>query len=141
MSSCLEYEENRWLVFNGDDPLTTCYPDQRRLALQNPKIIDPPGEHFLYNKYHPRLLGLILERTTGQTVTEYLQKRIWDPIGMEFEGPWSIDSEAGNSEKMGTGVNACAIDFAKFGRMFLKQGGWNGQQVISQQWVSESTQP
>ena len=141
MSSGLEYEENRWLVFNGDDPLTTYYPDQRRLALQNTKIIDPPGEYFLYNKYHPQLLGMILERTTGQTVTEYLQKRIWDPIGMEFGGSWSIDSEAGNFEKMETGVNARAIDFAKFGQLFLNQGRWNGQQVISQQWVAESTNP
>jgi CubicO group peptidase (beta-lactamase class C family) len=61
--------------FNGDDPLTTYYPDQRQLALENTHIIDSPGKYFLYNKYHPQLLGLILERTTGKSVTEYMQ--VW----------------------------------------------------------------
>ena len=141
MSSGLEYKENRFPGLNGDDVLTTYYPDQRLLALQNTKIIDPPGEYFLYNKYHPQLLGMILERSTGSSVTEYLQSKIWDSIGMEFDGSWSIDSESSDFEKMETGVNARAIDFAKFGQLFLNGGVWNVKQVISQTWVKESTQP
>jgi len=141
MSSGLEYEEDRFLGLNGDDALTTYYPDQRQLALENTNIIDPPGQYFLYNKYHPQLLGMILERTTGVSVTEYLQEKIWDPLGMEFDGSWSIDSEASDFEKMETGVNARAIDFAKFGHLFLNDGTWNGRQVISSKWIAESTQP
>jgi len=141
MSSGLEYKENRFPGLNGDDALTTYYPDQRQLALQNTKIIDPPGKYFLYNKYHPQLLGMILERTTGSSVTKYLQRKIWDPIGMEFGGSWSVDSESSDFEKMETGVNACAIDFAKFGQLFLNGGAWSGRQVISQAWMAESTQP
>lgn len=141
MSSGLEYKENRFPGLNGDDALTTYYPDQRFLALQNTKIIDLPGAYFLYNKYHPQLLGMILERTTGRSVTEYLQRKIWNPLGMEFGGSWSIDSEASNFEKMETGVNARAIDFAKFGQLFLNRGVSNDQQVISQAWIEESTKP
>lgn len=141
MSSGLEYKENRFLGLNGDDALTTYYPDQRQLALQNTKIIDLPGAYFLYNKYHPQLLGMILERTTGYSVTEYLQRKIWDPLGMEFGGSWSIDSEASDFEKMETGVNARVIDFAKLGQLFLNGGIWNGEQLISQAWVAELTQP
>lgn len=70
MSSGLDYKANRILIFNGDDPLTTFYPNQRKLALTNTRIIDPPGQYFLYNKYHPQLLGMILERTTGMSVTK-----------------------------------------------------------------------
>ena len=141
MSSGFEYKENRFFGLNGDDALTTYYPDQRHLALSNTKIVDPPGAYFLYNKYHPQLLGMILERTTGRSVTEYLQSKIWDPLGMEFGGSWSIDSEASDFEKMETGINARAIDFARFGQLFLNEGAWNGQQVISAAWVRESTQP
>jgi CubicO group peptidase (beta-lactamase class C family) len=141
MSSGLEYKEVRFPGLNSDDPLTAYFPDQRQLALQNTKIIDPPGEYFSYNKYHPQLLGMILERTTGVTVTEYLQAKIWDPLGMEFVGSWSIDSEESDFEKMETGVNGRAIDFAKFGQLFLNDGRWNGKQVISSEWVVESTQP
>jgi len=140
MSSGLEYKEFRPLLFNSDDILTSYYPDQRKISLENTHIIDPPGLHFQYNKYHPQLLGMILERTTGMPVTTYMQTRIWDKLGMEFDGSWSIDSKTSDFEKMETGVNARAIDFAKFGVLFLNGGRWQGNQVIPEAWVNESTQ-
>ncbi|HMB40865.1 MAG TPA: serine hydrolase [Balneolaceae bacterium] len=141
MTSGLEYDKNRLFLFNGDDPLTTYYPDQRKLALENTHITTNPGSTFDYNKYHPQLLGMILERTTGMLVTEYLQLKIWDPLGMEFDGSWSLDSEESGFEKMETGVNARAIDFAKFGRLFLNNGRWQGEQLLPEWWVNESTSP
>ena len=141
MASGLEYKEFRPLLLNSDDILTTYYPDQRKIALENTHIIDPAGQYFQYNKYHPQLLGMILERTTGMSVSDYLQTRIWDKLGMEFGGSWSIDSRASDFEKMETGLNARAIDFAKFGVLFLDGGNWQGDQVISKAWVDESTQP
>ncbi len=139
MASGLEYESDRTWILNGDDPLTTYYPDQRKAALEFTNIIDAPGEYFQYNKYHPQLLGMILERTTGTTVTAYLQDKLWDPVGMEFGGSWSIDSEGSGLEKMETGINARAIDFAKLGRLYLKNGNWNGAQVLPAEWVAKST--
>jgi len=58
---------------------------------------------------------------------------------MEFDGSWSLDSEQSGFEKMECGINAKAIDFAKFVRLFLHNGNWNGVQVIPAEWVSEST--
>ncbi|MCB1325348.1 MAG: serine hydrolase [Spirochaetales bacterium] len=141
MASGLEYEEFRPLLFNSDDVLTTYYPDQRRIALENTRISGPPGAVFRYNKYHPQLLGLILERTTGMSVADYLQTRVWEPLGMEYDGSWSTDSELSDFEKMETGVNARAIDFAKFGALFLHRGRWQGRQLISENWVIDSTAP
>ena len=141
MASGLDYQASRPLDINGDDPLTTYFPDQRKLSLENTYIIDPPGQYFRYNKYHPQLLGMILERTTGMSVTKYLQKKIWGPLGMEYDGSWSIDSQQSDFEKMESGVNARAIDFAKFGELFLNDGSWQGRQIISKQWVDESTRP
>ena len=141
MASGLEYEEFRPLLFNSDDILTSYYPNQRKISLENTHIIALPGEYFRYNKYHPQLLGLILERATGMTVTNFLQTRIWGKLGMEFDGSWSTDSKASDFEKMETGVNARALDFAKFGILFLNGGNWQGEQVIPKAWVDESTRP
>jgi CubicO group peptidase (beta-lactamase class C family) len=129
------------LVLNGDDPLTTYYPDQRKLALERTRISDLPGARFRYQKHHPQLLGMILERTTGRSVTSYPQTRLWDRLGMEFEGSWSLDSDASGFEKMETGVNARAIDFAKLGVLYLNGGRWHDTQIISGAWVAEATQP
>lgn len=139
MSSGLDYQAIRWALLNGDDPIATYYPDQRKAALEFTHILDSPGEYFLYNKYHPQLLGLVLERTTGKSVAEYMQEKIWDPIGMEFDGSMSIDSEVSGFEKMEAGINARAIDFAKFGRLYLNNGEWDHVQVMPSEWIHDST--
>jgi len=139
MSSGIEYDGLGGL--DGDDSKTYYYPDLRKLALKETTIVDSPGSGFLYNNYHPLLLGIILERATGMSVTDYLEARIWQPIGMEFDGSWSLDSETSGFEKMESGINGRAIDFAKFGRLFLNNGNWDGTQVLPTDWIVESTRP
>jgi len=134
MSSGIKYAEFPFV--SGDDAKTYYFPDLRQLVLEDTHIAAQPGEHFFYNNYHPLLLGMILERATGSTVTEYLEENIWQPVGMEFDGSWSLD-EAG-FEKMESGINARAIDFAKFGRLYLNDGRWNGTQIIAAEWVVDS---
>ena len=132
MSSGIKYSEP------PDNATTYYYPDLRSLALEKTRIIDSPRNIFHYNNFHPLLLGLILERATGSSVSDYLQEKIWKPIGMEFPGSWSLDENG--FEKMESGINARAIDFAKFGRLYLNQGNWDGMQVVPAKWVADSTQ-
>ncbi len=136
MSSGIDYREFTFL--NGDNSLTYYHPDLRQLALSETEVVDQPGNHFLYNNYHPLLLGIILERATGQPVAEYLEQKIWQRIGMEYPGSWSLDRTG--FEKMESGINARAIDFAKFGRLYLNEGRWDDVQVIPEAWVAESIQ-
>lgn len=138
MSSGIHYSDDIPLL-NDDGTKTYLYLDLRQLALTHTHIAESPGAHFLYNNYHPLLLGMILERATGTSVTNYLEQKIWKPIGMEFEGTWSLDSKDSGFEKMESGINARAIDFAKFGRLFLHKGSWNGVKLIPTDWVGEST--
>jgi len=58
---------------------------------------------------------------------------------METDGSWSLDSTKSGFEKMESGVNARARDFARFGMLFAKEGNWRGKQLISRGWVEEST--
>jgi CubicO group peptidase (beta-lactamase class C family) len=138
MGSGLRYNTDRPLSF-GDDNLTYEFDDLRHLTLTETEVVEPPGESFVYNNYNPLLLGLILERATGRLVTTYLQEKLWTPLGMEYDGSWSLDSEKSKFEKMESGINARAIDFAKFGRLYLNNGNWNGTQIVPSAWVAEST--
>jgi CubicO group peptidase (beta-lactamase class C family) len=101
----------------------------------------PVGEAWHYNNYHPLLEGLLLERVTGMAVADYLQERFWQPMGAEFDASWSLDSEESGFEKMESGINARAIDYARFGMIFLHNGFWNGRQILPESWVRESTSP
>jgi CubicO group peptidase (beta-lactamase class C family) len=137
MASGIRYVDNR-LFLPEDDNLTYGFDDLRHLALTETKVADQPGIEFLYNNYHPLLLGMILERATSMSVTQYLQEKLWTPLGMEFDGSWSLDSAQSGFEKMESGINARAIDFAKFGRLYLNGGSWDGIQIVPADWVRVS---
>lgn len=139
MASGLRFDDDTILLAQ-DDNLTYAFDNLRHLALTETEVVEQPGVTFLYNNYNPLLLGMILERATGKSVTAYLQEKIWDPIGMEYDGSWSLDSEESGFEKMESGINARPVDFAKFGRLYLNGGNWSGIQVIPAEWVAVSTQ-
>ena len=145
MNSGIRYVEGDELPFYyapfADDPLTYYPPDLRKVALSVEASGAPIGQAFLYNNYHPLLEGIILERVTGMHVAEYLQERFWKPMGAEFPASWSLDSEESGFEKMESGINARAIDYARFGLIFLHNGFWNGVQILPESWVRESTEP
>lgn len=139
MASGLRFADNRFPLA-PDHSLTYEFDDLRHLIVTETEVVEAPGVTFLYNDYNPLLLGLILERATGRPVTTYLQEKIWDPIGMEYDGSWSLDSVESGFEKMESSINARAIDYAKFGRLYLNGGNWNGTQVVPEGWVAASTQ-
>jgi CubicO group peptidase (beta-lactamase class C family) len=137
MSSGLRYEEQGtpW----SDDTETYYAPDLRKLALTDSEIVGPPGEQWHYNNFNPLLMGMILERTSSQHVAEFMEARLWQPLGAEADASWSLDSEASGFEKMESGINARAIDFAKLGSLYLHEGEWNGERILPASWVREST--
>jgi len=145
MNSGIRYQSNDEIPFYripfGDDALTYYPPDLRKVALDVQARADPVGRAFRYNNYHLLLEGLIIERATGVHVAEYLQEKFWKPMGAEFPASWSLDSKQSGFEKMESGINARAIDYARFGLIFLHDGSWNGVQIIPEDWVRESTEP
>src|SRR3989338_7518669 len=68
-----------------------------------------------------------------------MNEKIWSQIGTEYPATWSIDQGKDGMEKAFSSINATARDFAKFGRLFLHKGNWNGKQLISKTWTEEST--
>ncbi|TFY98633.1 serine hydrolase domain-containing protein [Ramlibacter rhizophilus] len=127
---------------HGDDAKTYYWPDLRALALDQSRIDGEPGTGWLYNNYHPLLLGLVLERATGMPVAKYLEQRLWQPAGMAAAASWSLDSEAAGFEKMESGVNARTLDFARLGQLMLARGtAEGGRRVLSERTVRLLTSP
>ncbi|WLV24641.1 serine hydrolase [Aciduricibacillus chroicocephali] len=119
-----------------DEAKVYLYPDARKLALS---VVEVTNERFFhYNDYHLLLLGLVLERATGKTISEYLHANILSELGMEFPSYIIMDSEKSSFEKIESGLVMTAIDLAKFGSLYLKSGEWEGKQIIAKQWVHES---
>ena len=136
MRSPISYREG--LAWFTDDAKTYYMTDLRNLALNKTSIDESYHGQFHYNNYHPLLLGIILQRSTGQTVAGYFGERIWAKIGAEYDASWSLDSQETKFEKMESGLNFRSIDFAKIGSMLLHQGTFNGQDVMSAGWIEKS---
>ncbi len=147
MSSGIKYVEDENLfpllgVPFSDDAKTYYYPDLQLLALKEVKHGDETiGKYMHYNNYHPILEGMIIERVTGMPVAKYLKQTIWQPMGAEYGASWSLDSMKTSFEKMESGLNGRAIDFARFGLLYLHKGNLNGNQIVTEKWVKESTSP
>ena len=139
MSSGLRYEEQDAPLPWGDDVSTYYGTDLRAVALDETEIMEEPGVHWLYNNYNPLLLGLVLERATGMPVSDYMATRLWQPLGAEADATWSLDSSVSGFEKLESGVNATPIDYARFGELMLHRGEWDGDQIVSEDWVREAT--
>jgi CubicO group peptidase (beta-lactamase class C family) len=106
--------------------------------IKNLKIENPPGQNYEYISVNSLLLAMIIERSTGRQLNDYLAEKIWQPLGMEYDATWSIDSKAGNQIKAFCCLNARARDFAKLGSLYLNHGQWQGQQLVPKAWVEKS---
>jgi CubicO group peptidase (beta-lactamase class C family) len=100
------------------------------------KIDSEPGKKFKYQSINTELLALAVERATGKKLASYLQEKIWQPLGAEFDAYWNVDSKKYQQEIAFAGLNAAARDFAKLGQLYLNNGTWQGKQVLSPGWVT-----
>ena len=114
--------------------------DLRKLMLSLP-IEQKPGQKFVYQSGDTQLLAMVLEKATKMTLSDFVSKYFWQPMGMEHEAIWQIDHENDGIEKAYCCIASNARDFAKFGKLYLQNGMWNGQQILPVSFVFKSINP
>ena len=95
-----------------------------------------PGSVFAYSQPCTYTLAAIVQRLTGQTLIEYLRPRLLDPLGIDQAG-WQRD--AAGRDLGYTGLHATTDAIARLGLLYLQRGVWNGQRLLSEEWVAEAT--
>ncbi|QIR14592.1 serine hydrolase domain-containing protein [Shewanella aestuarii] len=96
-----------------------------------------PGQAFHYVSMDTHVIGMIIRKVTGKSLVELLQQDIWNNIGMQDDAFWLTDSQ-GAAFALG-GLNVTTQDYARFGRLLLNNGQWNGQQIVSADWIKAAT--
>lgn len=102
----------------------------------NASVNGKPGTEFQYNSLNTYVLSAIITKRTGETLTEYLTPRLFDPLGIT-KYYWETCPKG--ITKGGWGLFLCAEDMAKLGQLYLQRGKWNGQQLVSEYWIEIST--
>ena len=118
------------------EPFEMALTDDWVKAFLEAPVTHPPGTHFLYNSPGTFMLSAIVTKLTGQTVLEYLQPRLFDPLGIHGLD-WETSPHGINTG--GWGLRQRTEDMAKFGQLFLQKGQWKGQQVLPIGWVETAS--
>lgn len=108
-----------------------------RTALKT-KLEDAP-DTFDYRSVNTQLLAMVIEKATGRSLQDYAMEKLWAPLGMEYMATWNDDKK--DMVRAFCCINAAARDFAKFGMLYLKNGLWQGKQVVPSSWIKNSVHP
>jgi CubicO group peptidase (beta-lactamase class C family) len=141
MSSGVRFVEQ----YTGTDDVTRLALDTFMLAggggvpavTQFNDRVAPGGSRFSYASVETQVLGIVLRAATGRPVAEYLQEKIWQPIGAEADATWLVDRSG--QEATFCCLNAVLRDYARLGLLLAHEGNWRGRQLIPAAWVLEAT--
>jgi CubicO group peptidase (beta-lactamase class C family) len=122
--------DSHYQMFNSADPLD--------FLLGRPVISDP-GSEFLYNSGDTNILGEIVRRTSAlATLVEFADRYLFRPLDIETYD-WVTFPLAPEVTFASGGASLRPRDMAKLGALYLSGGVWNGERVVSPEWVDAST--
>ena len=139
MSSGMKWKEKYYSVINITSE--SYFTDDLRSVILGQEIIKKPGQSFRYSSGDTQLLGMVIEKATGTTLTNYLSEKFWKPMGAENSALWQIDSEDSGMEKAYCCIASTARDFARFGKLYINKGKWNDEVILDSSFVDLSINP
>ena len=139
MSSGMKWSEKYYSVINITSE--SYFTDDLRSVVLRQDIIDKPGQSFRYSSGDTQLLGMVIEKATGTTLTNYLSEKFWQPMGAENSALWQIDSAKSGMEKAYCCIASTARDFARFGKLFINKGKWNDEIILDPSYIDLSINP
>lgn len=138
MSSGLNWVESYGGLFNTT---TESYYGPNIMSLiTGLKVVEEPGKVFRYKSGDTQVLSLVLKNATGMSMSEYVSKYFWIPMGAVHDALWSLDEKDGD-EKAYCCFNSNALDFARWGQLMLNKGQWDDTQLVSEELMNLATSP
>lgn len=107
-----------------------------RKGFMNHAVPHKPGKKFLYNSVATYMCSALVQKLSGQKLTEYLKTRLFDPLGIT-EYAWETSEEG--IEYGGWGLSITTDAIARFGQCCLQDGMWEGKRVIPATWVAQAS--
>ena len=109
--------------------------------MQNRKMREEPGTFPEYRSVNTQMLGLIIQKVTGRSLSDEFTERIWQRVGADYDGTWNVDHEGG-SEKAFCCFNATARDYARIGLALISdQSSRNPNAITNPAWLARLSKP
>ena len=124
---------------HDEDPTDALFGHQpqpwARTFLAQP-VLRPPGTHFVYNSAATYMLSACVERRSGQGLLEYLEPRLFTPLGITG-ATWETNAEGVPFGGWGLSLPVGAL--ARLGQLYLQGGVWEGTQLLPTSWTEQAT--
>ncbi|HTZ37955.1 MAG TPA: serine hydrolase [Stellaceae bacterium] len=125
---------------NSERPMDDA-ADPYRYVLSQP-LVDPPGRFYNYCGCSAALLGAILKKVTGKPFEALVRQELLAPLGIGDPGWDPVRGRFPNGDVMPhAGLRLRPRDLAKIGQLVLDRGEWRGRQIVSSEWIAQSTAP
>ena len=110
------------------------YPDYVRYFLSR-KLKYAPGEKFVYSNADTHMAGCMVERAVGDKLQRYVYEKIFKKLDMGFPA-WETDPSG--TAFGASGLYLTISEMMKLGILYLNGGVWNGERIVSSEWISEA---
>jgi len=137
MSSGLSWSEE--FANPRSDIAMAYYGDKLDSLIQNTHVKETPGQKWNYQCGNTVLLAKIIEKATGQSISQYAEEKLWKPLGATHTAYWGKSGDG--MTKAFCCFYATPRDFAKLGLLVLHKGKYNGKQIVSEKFIETVTQP
>lgn len=136
--ACLQMASG--INFNEDTDMSG-FSMRTLLGMPAMKVISRYGvqeEPYTYRRYisiNTEILGQVIKNATGRSLGEYMEEKLWKKIGAAHDAYWTLSN--GTELAMG-GLSISLRDYGRFARLYLREGNYNGEQILSKEWVRDS---
>ena len=140
MRSGVDFNEDGAPFFNFLE--TVIAGNQQRCAdfIKSAPRKHAPGTTFNYSSPETCVIARVLEKATGQRLSKYMERHLWQSAGMEHPGYWVLDGQPGTGTAIANGgFSASARDLARVGQLMLDGGVTGKRRILSADWVARST--
>ncbi len=139
MSSGLDWKEAYYFPIN----VTTesYFTEELETLMLSRDIIQQPGEKFVYLSGNTQILGMIIKKAVGKSLSQYFSESFWQPMNAMENALWQTDGEKNQMEKAFCCFASNAKDFARLGKLYKNHGKWGGKQLLDSAYTALSIQP
>ncbi len=110
--------------------------DQDRYLKNYKRVQHRSGTYFAYKSISTQILAHCMEKATGKTQVEYMQEKLWSPLGMQYQGLYTKDSKKKGNHRAYGGLAMRSRDMLRIGKLLLDKGKWEGEQILPQAFVA-----
>ena len=96
---------------------------------------EPPFTYRRYLSINTEILGQVIKNATGKGLGEYMEEKLWTRIGSAHDAYWTLNN---GTELANGGLSISLRDYARFARLYLHEGNWNGEQLLPRDWIRDS---